>query len=102
MWEVQAVSRTTGQERRVVTTRWERASELAQRALDRNWTVKIKRYWTDVLIADPSGDFMIVASRVDPREAARWTTGYARVDRRRGCVLWPHGRPLPDSWRVVG
>lgn len=102
MWEVQAVSRVTGRERRIVSSDWVRASDLAKRALDRGWKVKIRQYFTDVLIADSSGDFLVVAKRLEPREAATFSINYAGEDRRRGCVLWPHGKPLPSSWRIVG
>lgn len=101
VWEVSAVSRVTGQERRIVSTDWARASELARRALDRGWRVKIRQYFTDVLIADSSGDFLVAAKRLDPRDAARFSVDYAKEDRRRGCVLWPHGKPLPNNWKIV-
>ena len=102
MWEVQAVFRVTGQERRIVSTDWARASDLARRALDRGWKVKIRQYFTDVLIVDLNGDFLVAAKRLDPRDAARFSVDYAKEDRRRGCVLWPHGKPLPNNWKIVG
>lgn len=102
MWEVVAKSRISGRERRVVTVRWERASELARKALDCGWKVRVKRYFTDILIADSeTGDFFLVASRVDPQEAANWTHGYAKIDRLSGCTLWPHGSPMPKGWNVI-
>jgi hypothetical protein len=102
VWEVQAVFRVTGQERRIVSTDWARASDLARRALDRGWKVKIRQYFTDVLIVDLNGDFLVAAKRLDPRDAARFSVDYAKEDRRRGCVLWPHGKPLPNNWKIVG
>jgi hypothetical protein len=102
VWEVRAVSRVTGRERRIVSTDWARASDLAKRALDRGWKVRIRQYFTDVLIADSNGDFLVAAKRLDPRDAARFSVDYAREDRGRGCVLWPHGKPLPNRWKIVG
>lgn len=102
MWEVQAVSRVTGQERRIVSTNWARASDLAMRALDRGWKVKIRQYFTDVLIADHlTGDFLLVATRLDPIEASRFSHAMAKDERKSGCMLWPHGSPRPKGWRVV-
>ena len=102
MWEVVAKSRLSGIERKRVTDRWERATELAFKALEHGWGVKIKKYYTDILIPDcDSGDYVCVASKVDPREASRFSLEYARHNRERGCTLWPHGRPLPKGWRVI-
>jgi hypothetical protein len=102
VWEVQAVSRVSGQERRIVSTDWARASDLARRALDRGWRVKIRQYFTDVLIADyVTGDFLLVASRLDPLEASKFSRAMARNERESGCMLWPHGSPKPKGWRVV-
>ena len=77
MWEVVAKSRLSGIERKRVTDRWERATELAFKALEHGWRVKIKKYYTDILIPDcDSGDYVCVASKVDPREASRFSSDF--------------------------
>jgi hypothetical protein len=85
-----------------VTDQWSRATELANRALDRGWKVKINRYYTDILIPDvESGDYVCVAVKVDPKEASKFSLEYAEHNRQRGCLLWPHGSPVPKTWNVI-
>lgn len=101
MWEVVAQCQHTGRERKVVTVSWERAKLLTERALDMTWKVTVRQYFSDVLLADSTGVFYQVRSRLTPREAADYSIAYAKQDRERGCLLWPHGRPIPEGWRVV-
>lgn len=102
MWEVVARSKLSGKERKRVTTQWDRASELARKALDHGWKVKIMKYYTSILIPDvESGDYVCVAMKVDPKEASRFSLEYAQHNRERGCILWPHGSALPTSWNVI-
>lgn len=100
MWEVIAERGET--ERRIVSCKWARAKQHAKRALDRGWKVRIRTYYADVLIAEPNGDFLIIARKVKPQEAARFSILWFKRDDKSGCVMWPHGRPMPEGWNVVG
>lgn len=59
---------------------------------------KIEPCRTDVYIVDQNtGGLLLVASRLNPIEASQFSCDYAKIDRDRGCMLWPHGSPLPES-----
>lgn len=100
MWQVIATDGT--RERQVVTSRWKRANHLARKALDMGWKVKIKAYYADLLIAEPNGSFLMIARKVKPQEAARISVLWFREDDSSGCVVWPHGRPMPGNWNIIG
>lgn len=102
MWEVVAKNKATGFERRVVARTWARTQDVVQKSLDEGLKVTVKQYFSDVLVADPcTGDFIVVAKRISPRRAAMLSEEYAAIDREAGCVLWPHGSPLPKGWSIV-
>lgn len=100
MWEV--IAKRDEIERRIVACNWDRGKQYAKRALDRGWKVRIRVYYADVLIAEPNGDFLIIARKVKPHEAARFSVLCFKRDDPAGCLMWPHGRPMPDGWNVVG
>lgn len=102
MWEIVIKSKATGTTKRVVTSNWGRARDIAMAAASKGLQVSLMRFYTDVLIADhETGDFLIVATRLDPMEASRFSHAMAKDERESGCMLWPHGSPKPLSWRVV-
>jgi hypothetical protein len=101
MWIIQAKSKRSGQTRRVVCSQWARVMELSEVAMAKGWRVTINQYFTDVLIARSNGEFIVAAQKITPREAAKLSHQYARIDRERGLVLWPHGQQLPDGWSVI-
>ena len=102
MWEVIGKEKGTGIETRTVARTWQRTMELVQQSLKEGLKVKVKQYFTDVLIADPgTGDFLVIGEKLTPRHAAILSEEYAAIDREAGCVLWPHGSPLPKGWSVV-
>jgi hypothetical protein len=100
MWEVIATDGT--RERQVVTSKWKRANSLAKKALDMGWKVKIKEYYADLLIAEPDGNFLIIARKMKPRDAARVSVLWLKKGDPAGCVLWPHGSPTPPEWKIIG
>jgi hypothetical protein len=102
MWQVIATDGT--RERHVVTSRWRRANHLARKALDLGWRVRIKTVLADVLIANADGDFTIIATKIKAKDAARFTLAWLKESSvpSPGCVLWPHGRPMPHGWKVIG
>ncbi len=56
---------------------------------------KIEPCRTDVYIVDHvTGDFLLVASRMNPIEASRFSLDFAKSERSAGILLWPHGSPL--------
>jgi hypothetical protein len=62
---------------------------------------KLEPALTDIYIVDQdSGDLILVESKYDPIEAARFAKLYSGTDRGRGCLLWPHGVPTPKGWKV--
>jgi len=99
MWEVTATNGT--KERRAITSRWNRANQLAKKALDMGWKVRIKSYYADVLIAEPDGNFVIIARKIRPQEAAKFSVLWFKKDDRSGCVVWPHGLPTPPGWNII-
>ncbi len=99
MWEVTA---TNGpKERRAITSRWNRANQLAKKALDMGWQVRIKSYYADVLSAEPDGNFVMMARKIKPQDAARFCVLWIKKGDHSGCVVWPHGRPMPERWDVA-
>lgn len=102
MWEVVLKSKESGFTRKIVTGKWSRARDIARDAAGRGMRASFRRYFTDVLIADrKTGNFILVAKRMDPLQASRLSYDYAKVDRDAGITLWPHGSPTPKSWTVV-
>ena len=102
MWEIVIKSKETGISKRIVTSNWGRARDIAKSAASKGLRASLRRFYTDVLIADhATGDFLIVATRMDPKEASRFSHALAKDDRESGCMLWPHGSPKPLGWRVV-
>ena len=102
MWEIVIKSKETGDVKKIVTNRWARARDIARESAGKGLRASLRRYFTDVLIADHiTGDYLLVATRLDPREASRFSYDYAKVERESGCTLWPHGSPTPVGWRVV-
>ena len=102
MWEIVIRSKATGVVKKIVTGKWSRAREIARDAAGKGFLASFRRYYTDVLISDHViGDFIVVATRMDPRQASRLSYDYAKVDRDGGCTLWPHGSPTPLGWRVI-
>lgn len=102
MWEVIAKSPTGHLERRIVTSKWERVEILRDRAHAKNWRVKIRQYMIDLFVADAiTGDYLVLARRISPRDAAKYSMSWIKQDRDSGCVWWPHGSPLPVSWKVA-
>lgn len=100
MWCVEAVNLDTKKIRKKVVSEWKTAMQLARRAMDLNWKVKITPYYTDVLISTIDGELYVAALRVTPRAAAKISIIWAKKDNRSGCVLWPHGRELPEGWKI--
>jgi hypothetical protein len=101
MWQVIA---TNGKrERHVVTSRWEKANQLARRALDLGWKVRIKTVFADIIVANTDGDFLIVATKIRAQDAARFTLSWLREtgSPSPGCLIWPHGRPMPKEWKII-
>ena len=102
MWEIVIRSKISGATKKIVTGKWSRARDIAKEAAGRGYRASFRRYFTDVLIADQAtGDFVVVATKMDPRQASRFSYDYAKVDRSSGCTLWPHGTPTPLSWRII-
>lgn len=101
MWEVTATNGT--KERKAITSRWNRADHLAKKALDMGWKVKIKTVFADVIVTNTNGDFLIVATRIKAQDAARFSLSWLRESNSSspGCLLWPHGRPMPKRWRII-
>jgi len=79
-------------ERRIVSCEWYRAKQHAKRALDRGWKVRIRTFYADVLVAQPNGDFLIIARKASPRDAAKFSILWSKRDERARCAMWPHGR----------
>jgi hypothetical protein len=101
MWQVIA---TNGKkERHVVTSRWEKANQLAQKALELGWKVRIKTVLADVIVANTDGDFLIVATKIRAQDAARFTLSWLKEtgSPSPGCLIWPHGRPMPKGWKII-
>lgn len=101
MWEVIA---TNGRrERYAVTSKWRRANDLARRALDMGWRVKIKTIFADIVVTNTDGEFLIVATRIKVQDAAKFSAAWLKECRAHstGCMLWPHGKPMPQGWRVI-
>ncbi len=102
MWEIIIRSKISGTTKKIVTGKWSRARDIAKEAAGKGYLASFRRYFTDVLIADNvTGDFVVVATRMDPRQASRLSYNYAKINRERGFTLWPHGTPTPVGWRVV-
>lgn len=102
MWEIVIRSKEPGFCRKIVTGQWSRARDIAREAAGRGMRASFKRYYTDVLIADQAtGDFILVAKRMDPRQASRLSYDYAKIDRDAGMTLWPSGSPTPRGWKIV-
>lgn len=102
MWEIVIRSRSSGATKKIVTGKWSRAQHITREAAARGYRASFRRYFTDVLIADQvTGDYVVVATRMDPRRASRMSYDYAKIDRTSGCTLWPHGTPTPLGWRIV-
>jgi hypothetical protein len=101
MWQVIATNGT--RERQVVTSRWQRANHLARKALDLGWKVRIKTVLADIIVTNTDGDFLIIATKIRVQDAARFSVAWMKKGRpdSAGCMLWPHGRPMPDGWKVV-
>lgn len=100
MWEVIATSKN-GRVRTKVVNHWKYGMQLAGRAMDMGWKVSIVPFYMDFLIADEDGEFTRVVVRLSPQNAARYAVRWARMDRESGCMLWPHGVPTPESWKVI-
>jgi hypothetical protein len=96
MWQVIATDGT--RERQVLTCKWQRANNLAKKALDMGWKVRIKSYFADILIAEPDGSFVIIARKIRLHEAAKFSILWLKQDDCSGCVVWPHGKPVPPRW----
>lgn len=102
MFEVTATHYTTGRERTKIVFTMETAKALAMRAIEKQWKVQIRKLYVDVWIADKkTGKVMLYRSRILHAEACRRTKHYMKFDQERGCILWPHGKPMPRGWRVV-
>lgn len=101
MWEVTATNGT--KERRAITSRWDRANDLAKKALSMGWKVRIKTVLADIIVTNTEGDFLIVATKIKVQDAARFSIAWMKKVRpdSTGCMIWPHGRPMPDGWRFV-
>lgn len=99
MWMV--IAKRENCEKRVITMKWNRANDLARRALGQGWKVRVKTYFADVLVANEDGDFVVVATKVRPHEAAKFSREWLLRELRSGCVMWPHGIPLPKHWTVI-
>lgn len=102
MWEVKIRDKQSSKCKKIIAKHWDIAREIAKEAASKGYHASFKRYYTNVLIADcDTGEFLLVATRLTPIEASRFSLNYAKLDRRRGCVLWPHESPTPEGWRVV-
>ncbi len=101
MFEVIA-THTDGRERKKIVFTMERARYLVDRALEKRWKVQIRKLYIDVWIADrETGEYWLYRSRIPHAEAWKRTKHFMRIDAERGCLMWPHGRPMPQGWRVV-
>ena len=101
MWEVVAKSRSSGTERKIITKHWYRVNELTQLAMDKNWQVRVRQYFTDVLVADGvTGEFAVIAVKLTVKKAAAVSVEVNRFTRKSGCLLWPHGMARPTCWIV--
>ena len=101
MWQVIA---TNGKrERHVVTSRWEKANQLARRALELGWKVRIKTAFADIIVANTDGDFLIVATKIRAQDAARFSVEWIANAKSYsgGCLIWPHGKPVPPGWKFI-
>ena len=71
-------------------------------ANEKNLSVKVKPLQVDVFIFDDNGDLIPAANRISPQTAARYAVRWARMDRNQsGCLIWPHGKPLPSNLKVA-
>ncbi|AMV31270.1 hypothetical protein VN12_04070 [Pirellula sp. SH-Sr6A] len=101
MFEVTA-THSDGRQRKKIVFTMDRARHLAHQALEKQWKVQITQLYADVWIVDHrTGHIMLFRSRVSHAEACKRTRHYMRIDQDRGCVMWPHGKPIPKGWRVV-
>jgi hypothetical protein len=101
MWEI-VIRSNDRKSKKIVTGRWSLARDIIRTASDNGYQASLKRYFADVLVADETtGDFVVVATRIDPKQAAKLSYEYAKIDRTSGCTLWPHGVPFPPSWNVI-
>jgi hypothetical protein len=69
--------------------------------MDHGWKVRVRTYFADVLVGNRDGDFVIVRKRVKPKDAFAFHRHWFATEREACCVLWPHGLPIPKSWRIV-
>ena len=67
------------------------------------WRVKIKTVLADIIVTNTDGDFLIVATKIKVQDAAKFSMAWIKKGRpdSAGCMIWPHGRPMPDGWKVV-
>jgi hypothetical protein len=102
MWEVIA-TKNGRRERCAVASKWSKAKDLARRALDMGWQVKIKTIFADIVVTNTNGEFLVVATKIRVQDATRFSAAWLRECRAHstGCMLWPHGKPMPQAWSVI-
>jgi hypothetical protein len=93
MWKVRVGRKSK------VFTRWSRVEDAIRK--HEGETIELTELLVDVLIARPNGDFILGEQKLTPQEAAKLSVEYAKIDRGRGIVLWPHGEPYPEGWNVI-
>lgn len=95
------VSRKGPNCKQIVTRRWTRANDLARRAHGQGWKVRVETFFTDVLVTNKEGEFIVVKRRVVYHVAESFQRSWAVMQRDSVCVLWPSEMPLPSSWTVI-
>jgi hypothetical protein len=100
MWEVIATNKN-GKVRSKVVNHWKHGMRLAGKAMDMGWRVTIVPVYVDFYIADEQGSLRRVVCRLTPKIAACYAIRWAKMDRECGSFVWPHGVPVPDSFKVA-
>ncbi len=101
MWEI-SYRDESGINRRCLVDQSKHAFEIAKHLTGKGYRTITRRCKTDVWIADPrTGEITLAVEKLTIVAGARWSADWAKVDRNCGCVLWPHGKRMPDGWRVV-
>jgi hypothetical protein len=101
MWQV--IATDGSRERQVVTSRWKRANHLARKALDMGWKVKIRTVLADIIVTNNEGEFLVIAKKIRLQDASKFSMEWIRnlKPNAAGCVLWPHGKPIPKIWKMI-